>query len=340
VTWRDDEESVFLPMREISILATMHVCRSRSPGMQASVEQPIAAPVARLTGSQILSLVPVMNGRTDSRMKRLAFPLVTVLMLLMSSFVVSAQDGSTPTVDVAESEELGSFLVDSEGMTLYLFTKDDPTLPASVCNGDCAANWPPLLVEADAELTLPDGVEGTLSVITRDDGTSQVAYNGWPLYYWVGDAEVGDTTGEGVGGVWFVVAPGETTPVPGASPEASPVASPAAGTTVLVNSDNAELGPFLTDAEGMTLYLFTKDTEGVSNCYDQCATNWPPFVAEEPLTLPEGVGGELTLIDRTDGSKQVAYNGVPLYYYAADTNPGDTTGQDKGEVWYVVAPSD
>jgi predicted lipoprotein with Yx(FWY)xxD motif len=255
----------------------------------------------------------------------------------MSPFVV-AQDTST-TVGVAESPELGSYLVDGAGMTLYLFTKDDPTVAASVCNGDCAANWPPLMVDAGATPTLSDGVAGTLGTITRDDGTTQVTYNGWPLYYWVGDKAAGDTTGQDVGGVWFVIAPGETTPVPGASPEASPAASPMAATTTVLVSETPELGQFLTDSNGMTLYLYTKDTAGVSNCNDDCATNWPPFVAEEPLTLPAGVGGELTLIDRADGSKQVAYNGVALYYFAADTAAGDTNGQDKGEVWYVVPPA-
>jgi predicted lipoprotein with Yx(FWY)xxD motif len=108
-------------------------------------------------------------------------------------------------------------------------------------------------------------------------------------------------------------------------------------TTVDVTEDPV-LGPILTDSEGMVLYLFTKDEEGKSNCYDQCAENWPPFTAEEPLTLPEGVEGELTLIDRDDGTQMVAYNGIPLYYWINDENPGDTTGQGVGDVWYVVAP--
>jgi predicted lipoprotein with Yx(FWY)xxD motif len=107
--------------------------------------------------------------------------------------------------------------------------------------------------------------------------------------------------------------------------------------TVAVTDDPA-LGEILTDPEGMTLYLFTNDEEGKSNCYDQCAENWPPFTAEEPLTLPEGVEGELTLIDRDDGTQMVAYNGIPLYYFAGDEAPGDTTGQGVGDVWYVVAP--
>ncbi len=110
--------------------------------------------------------------------------------------------------------------------------------------------------------------------------------------------------------------------------------------TTVSTTDDADLGTILTDAEGMTLYLFTNDEEGVSNCYDQCAENWPPFTAEEPLTLPEDVSGELTLIERTDGTQQVAHNGTPLYYWINDEAPGDTTGHEVGDVWYVVNPSD
>jgi predicted lipoprotein with Yx(FWY)xxD motif/uncharacterized cupredoxin-like copper-binding protein len=108
--------------------------------------------------------------------------------------------------------------------------------------------------------------------------------------------------------------------------------------TVYVRQDPV-LGPYLTDAKGMTLYLFTKDTEpGVSTCYDKCEENWPIFTAEEPLTLPRSVEGELTLITRDDGTTQVAYNGIPLYYWINDKAPGDTTGQGVGDVWYIVAP--
>ena len=115
-------------------------------------------------------------------------------------------------------------------------------------------------------------------------------------------------------------------------------ATPTPPPTVFVRQDPA-LGPFLTDPEGKTLYLFTKDTTpGESTCYEQCAQNWPPFTAAEPLTLPGNVEGELTTISRTDGTTQVAYNGIPLYYFARDEQPGDTNGQGVGDVWFVVAP--
>jgi predicted lipoprotein with Yx(FWY)xxD motif/uncharacterized cupredoxin-like copper-binding protein len=113
----------------------------------------------------------------------------------------------------------------------------------------------------------------------------------------------------------------------------------AATTSTVMVRQSPTLGQYLTDSKGMTLYLFTKDTEkGVSTCYDKCETNWPIFRADEPLTLPDGVSGELTTITRTDGTTQIAYNGIPLYYFHNDAKPGDTNGQDVGEVWYVVTP--
>ena len=77
---------------------------------------------------------------------------------------------------------------------------------------------------------------------------------------------------------------------------------------------------------------------GESACYDDCATAWPPVPAADGMTLPPGIAGTLSAIERTDGSQQMAYNDIPLYYYAGDTTAGDTTGQDVGDVWYIVTP--
>jgi predicted lipoprotein with Yx(FWY)xxD motif/uncharacterized cupredoxin-like copper-binding protein len=108
--------------------------------------------------------------------------------------------------------------------------------------------------------------------------------------------------------------------------------------SIFIRQDPA-LGTILTDPTGRTLYHLTKDTtKGESTCYDTCAQNWPPFTATEPLSLPAETNGELSTIKRTDGTTQVAYNGIPLYYFAKDTAPGQTNGQEVGDVWYVVTP--
>jgi predicted lipoprotein with Yx(FWY)xxD motif len=108
-------------------------------------------------------------------------------------------------VVVADSPELGSFLTDAEGKTLYLFTNDSEG--QSTCTGDCAVTYPPLTVEGEAEAVAGDGVSGELGTITRDDGSLQVTIAGHPLYYYAADQEPGDTTGHGVGGIWFAVSP-------------------------------------------------------------------------------------------------------------------------------------
>ena len=109
-------------------------------------------------------------------------------------------------------------------------------------------------------------------------------------------------------------------------------------TPVLGITQDAKLGPVLTANSGMTLYLFTKDTDGVSNCNDQCAKAWPPLLSSTLPSLPKGATGKLSLVKRQDGSEQVAYNGEPLYFWVKDTKAGDTTGQGVGKVWYVVKP--
>lgn len=97
---------------------------------------------------------------------------------------------------------LGTILVDAEGTTLYLFTPDDGG--ESTCYDACAVNWPPLIGEPQAG----DGVDPSLiGSVTRDDGAQQVTYDGWPLYYFAADAAPGDTNGQGVNGIWWVVSP-------------------------------------------------------------------------------------------------------------------------------------
>jgi predicted lipoprotein with Yx(FWY)xxD motif len=119
-------------------------------------------------------------------------------------------------------------------------------------------------------------------------------------------------------------------------------ASPGAATnSVGVNS--TQLGQFLVDANGRTLYLFEADTGKSSTCYDACAQAWPPALTSGQPQAGNGVtASELSTVTRRDNSSQIAYNGHPLYYYVGDAKRGDTTGQGLnqfGAPWYVVSPS-
>lgn len=82
----------------------------------------------------------------------------------------------------------------------------------------------------------------------------------------------------------------------------------------------------------MTLYTYAQDSEGVSNCYGQCAANWPPAAMSDLMTLDEG----MSAIERRDGTKQLALNGKPLYLWVGDKKPGDKTGDGVGGAWSVA----
>lgn len=224
------------------------------------------------------------------------------------------------TLQLVKNEQLGNIIADGDGNILYLFTKDTPGV--SNCYDKCLAAWPAVYPEGQA--TLKEGLNAALvGTTTRKDGSTQLTYNGWPLYYYAKDQKPGDVVGQAVGKVWWVV-----------SAEGNPIRPG----SVSVGS-NDKLGKLLTDASGMVLYMFTKDTKDTSNCYDKCEVAWPPLLTLDKPALGEGVDASLVgTTVRKDGTTQVTYNGMPLYYYIKDTKPGDVVGQNVGTVWFVVAP--
>ena len=127
-----------------------------------------------------------------------------------------AAAGTSPTpatsLALAETNDptLGTYLTGQNGMTLYVTTSDTPD--ASACTDTCATTWPPLTVATGATITGPSDATGAFATITRSDGTTQVTYNGEPLYWYSPDTTASDALGQGVGGVWFAVkAPGSGT---------------------------------------------------------------------------------------------------------------------------------
>ncbi len=102
----------------------------------------------------------------------------------------------------------------------------------------------------------------------------------------------------------------------------------------LIEMDTAGGKVMADEATGMTVYTFRKDAENVSNCYDDCAVKWPPFMAAEGAAAE----GALTVIERTDGTYQWAINGKPLYFWQGDKAKGDATGDGVGGNWDAVRP--
>ena len=158
---------------------------------------------------------------------RAARPLVLLASLLLlvaacSSAAASpaAVGGGAPSpagtiVSTATSTKFGAVLTGPTGMTLYTYAGDTPT--ASTCSGACATAWPPL--GTTGQPIPATDVTGKLGTLVRPDGSTQVTYDGLPLYYWQGDTKAGDVTGDGVEG--FSVAKVARS---GAAPKATPAA--------------------------------------------------------------------------------------------------------------------
>ncbi len=261
--------------------------------------------------------------------------------------------GGRSAVTVANSS-LGKILAGPDGRTLYGFTNDINA--SSTCYSTCAAAWPPLTT--GAQWTVAPGLDtGIFSTVTRDDGTSQLAVGKWPLYYYSGDTSPGDTSGQGSGGVWFVVgidgklitnaksgagAPASNAPYPGQTGAAYPGAGgtpPSAGTAGPVKTGQTNLGPTLVDSTGHTLYGITKDSSGTPTCTAACATVWPPLLVSGSA-LPSGLDPSIfSVVDTPTGQKQLKAGKWPLYRFSGDQKAGDTNGQGSGGVWFAVSPT-
>jgi predicted lipoprotein with Yx(FWY)xxD motif len=137
--------------------------------------------------------------------------------------VVTAAAPASLQLGAGSSASLGSFLVGPNGLTLYTLSSETST--GSVCTGGCLANWPALVVAPGGSVSGPAGATGTFSTFTRaDNGSTQVALNGHPLYYFAGDSAAGQTNGEGIkafGGTWHVAAVALAAATSSPSPAAS-----------------------------------------------------------------------------------------------------------------------
>lgn len=131
-----------------------------------------------------------MNGKKTAAVALL----ISMMILVLGSFSVA-----TAAPFKVEKNGADMYLADSNGMTLYYFTKDSGG--ASTCAGPCIDRWPVFYTD---NVMVPEGMDAKeFGVITRADGKKQSTFRGWPLYYWAGDKEPGQTSGQGLNGVWF-----------------------------------------------------------------------------------------------------------------------------------------
>jgi predicted lipoprotein with Yx(FWY)xxD motif len=213
---------------------------------------------------------------------------------------------------------LGKVLADGQGRVLYMYDKDKGGV--SSCYEKCAAAWPPALTSG-APVAGTGAESGLLGTTKRTDGTTQVTYKAMPLYRFTPDAKPGDVKGQAVKDVWWVV---------------ESYGRPLQPATV--NVGTTKLGKAVTDARDFTLYMFTKDKNGTSACYGTCADAWPALLTTGAPKA--GTGADASMLGttkRTDGTMQVTYNKLPMYYFTPDKAAGDVKGQGVKTVWWMVA---
>jgi predicted lipoprotein with Yx(FWY)xxD motif len=226
----------------------------------------------------------------------------------------AAASGAAGIVGSAETA-LGSVLVDSSGMTLYMFLND--TNGESSCTGECLVNWPAVTVDDPAALDVGDLDPALFSTVDNPEAGTMLKVGDWPLYRFAGDAAPGDVNGQAVGGVWWVV-----------NPDGTPA--------MLFNTRETSAGPILVDAQGRTLYAFLNDTEGESTCTGECLANWPAALLgdADPSTLAE----PWSTVENSEAGTMLKIGDWPLYLFAGDAAPGEVNGQGVGDVWFAVAP--
>ena len=133
-------------------------------------------------------------------MKKFTMLLVVLGMMALG---IGVAMGMHHAVKIQNKDGIGKYFTDTEGKALYAFKKDSPG--KSACTGACLEKWPIYYRETVAA---PKGVPAAdFGTITREDGKKQTTFRGYPLYYWVNDKKPGDTTGNGVNNIWFVVNP-------------------------------------------------------------------------------------------------------------------------------------
>ncbi|MEN0060536.1 MAG: hypothetical protein AAGA48_00225 [Myxococcota bacterium] len=230
-----------------------------------------------------------------------------------------------PSADLAYAtvNPWGPVLVDGDGYVLYLFTSDWPSgwgqEAVSRCVGPCVDQWPPVIFN---EPVLGEGLDAAnLGWFTRDDGSRQVTWMGWPVYRFGGDTAPGQASGDGDAQQWFVV--------------------PETGYTHLPTRN--ESYTWLVGMEGRAYYYLADDDIGtptedpVSWCTDACLDTFPP--ATGPAYLPSALDpSDVYTFERPDGIEQLAYRGRPLYTYVEDVYPGDTKADGLAGRWFKVDP--
>lgn len=186
----------------LAVVLLVAGCSSATPAATPSPAPPVSAPTAAPSPSAAPTSAPTSTAAPTSSDNGSCDPDMGYGCYTAAPTV--ATDGIV--ISTAESGEFGTYLVAGVGLALY--TNANDTADHSSCTGGCADNWPPLIQPVgETQVIGTDGVDGTFGQVQRDDGSTQVTYNGFPLYHFAGDNAPGDTNGQGISDVWFLAAP-------------------------------------------------------------------------------------------------------------------------------------
>ncbi|MFI6761183.1 hypothetical protein ACIBF5_18800 [Micromonospora sp. NPDC050417] len=173
-------------------IAAVPVAPSTEPTPEVIGDTPSSTPVTPPVVAKTQRRVKIYSGPSD---------------VPLSPAPDTGQGSNIVQLNSTASAQIGAFVADGQGRTLYRFDKDTAQPSKSNCNGDCAKTWPPLLIKSPGAI-YPSGVDPQLvGYVERADGTCQVTINGWPVYYFAKDEKPGDILGQGVGGTWFAISP-------------------------------------------------------------------------------------------------------------------------------------
>jgi predicted lipoprotein with Yx(FWY)xxD motif len=227
----------------LAALASVTACAGRPTTATDAITVPVAAtstrePIQQLGPPEQSAAATPSGGETDKPGQGAGIPEPTVAKTQKWVKIYSgpsAKDIKPPKdpakgshnveLNATPSDQIGTYVTDGAGRTLYRFDNDSANPPKSTCNGDCAKVWPPLLIHSPGKI-FPKGINPKiLGYVERADHTCQVTINGHPVYYFVTDKKPGDINGQGVNGTWFAVSPsgGRTRALPDSlSPKGSP----------------------------------------------------------------------------------------------------------------------
>jgi predicted lipoprotein with Yx(FWY)xxD motif len=268
------------------------------------------------------------------------------LIIFAVVFLASCEDDPTPTpgrtdIHLDSNQQVGKHLVDKDGRSLYFFSNDADGL--SNCTGGCLTTWPIYYADSTSTTYSSELSAADFKTITTAAGAKQTTYKSWPLYYYApgGTAEAaGQTTGEGVGDVWFVAKTNYSIMV------ANFQLTGADGTNYLADyTPGNGRTSYLVDGNGNTLYAYGRDSAFINKYTRPGFSNnamWPIYETDN-ITVPSTFDKSLFVPIDFNGKKQMTYKGWPLYYYGADnmvrgSNKGITipATQPAGSVWKIV----